>query len=100
MKINNNSNNYNKFLNTINQAKKAQSGLSKKAEEQAPKALNQDQVDISIDAKRLAEMAAQQQRAARVDEIKAQVQNGTYEVKPKEIAEALSRTIQPNKGEK
>ena len=39
-------------------------------------------------------------KVEKLADIKAQVQNGTYEVKPKEIAEALSRTIQPNKGEK
>lgn len=100
MKINNSSNNYQKYLNSIKQTQQNKTTQHKKMDEQAPKALNQDKVDISVDAKRLAEMAAEEQRAARVEEIKAQVQNGTYEVKPKEIADALSRTIQTYKGEK
>lgn len=99
MKINNN--NYQNYLKAIQQTKQHKPANNTKAgnKDQNSKANNKDQVNISADAKRLAEISKQEQRDAKVEGIKTAIQDGTYEVKPKEIANALIDTMRAQKGE-
>lgn len=99
MKINNNNNNYQNYLNALKKTQTHKKAQNTKKNEQPQAVENRDQINISADAKKLAEISQKEQREARVEEIKAAVQNGSYEVKPKEITSSLINTINQQKGE-
>lgn len=90
-------NGYNKYLQNIQQTKKQ---VAAKANKQAAEPLKEKNVEVNIseEAKRLSEVSQSEARAARVEEIKTAIENGTYEIKPKEIAEGIMREIRRQKG--
>lgn len=90
-------NNYNKYLQNIQQAKKQVA--SKKAEQNTDSKQEKNvEINISEEAKKLSEVTQQEVYSKRVQEIKAAIKNGTYEVKPKEISESIMREIKAQKG--
>lgn len=90
-------NNYNKYLQNIQQAKKQVA--SKKAEQNTDSKQEKNvEINISEEAKKLSEITQQEVYSKRVQEIKAAIKNGTYEVKPKEISESIMREIKAQKG--
>lgn len=60
------------------------------------KSVNQqkDKVEISTTAKEMQQVA--DQRQAKVEELKGQVENGTYTVDPKEVAKSMVRFYSKN----
>lgn len=90
-------NGYNKYLQNVQQTKKQVA--SKARDEKVDKPVEKNvEVNISEEAKRLSEVSISEARSARVEEIKAAIDNGTYEIKPKEIAEGIMREINRQKG--
>lgn len=92
-------NGYNKFLQSIQHSQKQQP--SKKVQQQAETTREEKvQVTISEEAKRLSETSQKSEHSQRVEDIKAAIQNNTYEVSPEEISKGLMRSIQQQKGNK
>jgi|SRR5699024_6799662 len=90
-------NNYNKYLQNINQAKKQSAS---KSPNQVPH-FKRDQsieIEISEEAKKLSEVTQKEAYSQRVQKIKAAIQDGSYEIKPKEISESILREIRVQKG--
>lgn len=56
------------------------------------------EVNISDEAKKLSEASQNKAHIERVEDIKAAIQNDTYEVNPKEIADGMLRAIANQKG--
>ncbi|WP_338418764.1 flagellar biosynthesis anti-sigma factor FlgM [Paraliobacillus zengyii] len=64
--------------------------INKQAEVQTDKQVKSDQLQISDQAKKMqGNDSVQPQREARVNEIKQAVENGTYNIAPKQTAEKL-----------
>jgi negative regulator of flagellin synthesis FlgM len=81
MKINNfgthRVNPYNRQLNKLDEMKKAEKPV--------------DKVEISSTAKAMQQVSeVEQQRANKVEDLKIQVQNGTYKPNPQEIAKSIA----------
>lgn len=81
MKINNfgthRVNPYNRQLNKLDEMKKAEKPV--------------DKVEISSTAKAMQQVSeVEQQRAMKVEDLKIQVQNGTYKPNPQEIAKSIA----------
>lgn len=81
MKINNfgtsRINPYNRQMNKLDELKKAEKPV--------------DKVEISSTAKAMQQVSeVEQQRAKKVEELKIQVENGTYKPNPKEIARSIA----------
>ncbi|GGM35459.1 hypothetical protein GCM10011351_21950 [Paraliobacillus quinghaiensis] len=67
-----------------------QKQLNKQAEMPKDKQVKSDQLQISDQAKKMQEnQNVQPEREARVNQIKQAVENGTYEIAPKQTAEKL-----------
>lgn len=63
--------------------------------EQKPK-MKTDKLEISSEAKKLSEVSSfSAQRNERVQQLKAQVQAGTYEVEPEKLASDLVKHFKP-----
>lgn len=87
MKINNfgthRINPYNRQMNKLDELKKAENPV--------------DKVEISSTAKAMQQLSdVEQQRAKKVEELKIQVENGTYKVNPQEIAKSILNFYQKN----
>lgn len=90
-------NNYNKYLQNIKQTNnKVDSNKEKQTVAQKPE--KNVEITISEEAKKLSEITQQEVYSERVQEIKLAIQNGNYEIKPKEISESIMREIQVQKG--
>ncbi|HZK22755.1 MAG TPA: flagellar biosynthesis anti-sigma factor FlgM [Atopostipes sp.] len=90
-------NGYNKYLQNIQQSKKAT--VSKQAVNGSEKPAEKNvEVNISKEAKRLSEVSQQAARSERIEQIKAAVNNGTYEIDTEKIAEGIMREIGRQKG--
>jgi len=81
MKINNfgthRVNPYNRQINKMDELKKAEKPV--------------DKVEISSTAKAMQQLSdVEQQRAKKVEELKIQVENGTYKPNPQEIAKSIA----------
>lgn len=81
MKINNfgthRINPYNRQMNKLDELKKAEKPV--------------DKVEISSTAKAMQQLSdVEQQRAKKVEELKIQVENGTYKSNPQEIAKSIA----------
>ncbi|MEH7444576.1 flagellar biosynthesis anti-sigma factor FlgM [Bacillus sp. JJ1122] len=81
MKINNfgthRINPYNRQMNKLDELKKAEKPV--------------DKVEISLTAKAMQQLSdVEQQRAKKVEELKIQVENGTYKPNPQEIAKSIA----------
>lgn len=81
MKINNfgthRVNPYNRQINKMDEMKKAEKPV--------------DKVEISSTAKAMQQLSdVEQQRAKKVEELKIQVENGTYKPNPQEIAKSIA----------
>jgi len=81
MKINNfgthRINPYNRQMNKLDELKKAEKPV--------------DKVEISSTAKAMQQLSdVEQQRAKKVEELKIQVENGTYKPNPQEIAKSIA----------
>ncbi|MEH7887034.1 flagellar biosynthesis anti-sigma factor FlgM [Bacillus sp. JJ1609] len=81
MKINNfgthRINPYNRQMNKLDELKKAEKPV--------------DKVEISSTAKAMQQVSeVEQQRAEKVEELKIQVENGTYKPNPKDIARSIA----------
>lgn len=88
-------NQYNKYLNSINQTK---SGASKAAKPAAASAKSQSPVEVNISKEAQALLDADKTAfSEKVQAIKAAIQNGEYEVDASKISEELVRTIQDQK---
>lgn len=86
-------NGYNSYLNAI---QKDQSH-KQTAKVEAPKTRANEaavKVEISEEAKRLAETTIADAPSAKAQEIKAAIQNGTYKVGSGKIAESMMKTIE------
>lgn len=88
MKINNigssGINPYKRQMNKIDTAQKAVNNAS-------------DKLEISATAKEMQQLSqVVQQRQARVEELKDQVQAGTYQVKPEEVAKSIVNFFSKN----
>lgn len=94
MKINNS---YNKYLQSVQQAKKHVKTQSSQANVKRTAKKNVE-VNISQEAKRLSEASSAEAHSVRIEEIKAAIQDGTYEIKPQETAEGIMREIDRQKG--
>lgn len=94
MKIENNTNNY---IQNIQNAKKQAANKSNNKQVEMPVDRNVE-VTISEEAKRLSEVSLNEVRSKRVEDIKAAIQNGTYEINPKEITKGIMREINRQKG--
>ncbi len=94
MKINNN---YNRFLQSVQNTQKQ---LVTKKEENKVQGTNRKAVEISFseEAKKLSEISHNAAHAQRVDDIKNAIQDGSYEVDPKEITNSILQTIKNQRG--
>lgn len=90
-------NGYNKYLQNIQQIKK-QAVSNQKANASEKPAEKNVEVNISKEAKRLSEVSQQAARSERIEQIKAAVNNGTYEIDTEKIAEGIMREIGRQKG--
>lgn len=90
-------NNYNRVLQSIKQAQN-QKGTSKAEEKLEQVKAKAVEVSISDEAKKLSEASLKESQTNRVEEIKAAIQNDSYEVNPETIAEGMIRTIGHQKG--
>lgn len=64
--------------------------------EQPPAAGKTDKVEISAKAKEMQQIPSiVKEREARIAELKKQVQNGNYEVNPKEVAKSMAKYFRP-----
>lgn len=88
-------NGYSKHLETIRQTTQ-QSGRQTRSAEETSEREPGVSVNISEEAKALLE-AEESEHAARVEEIKAQLEEGSYEVNPDAISNGLLSTIQAQK---
>ena len=90
-------NGYNKYLQNVQQNN--QKSVSRKENKQVESKVDKNvEVNISDEAKKLSEVSQQEIYSERVQDIKAAIKNGTYEVKPKEISESIMRIIQAQEG--
>lgn len=90
-------NGYNKYLQNIKQTQKQSTS---KMTDQAFHSKQDKNIEISIseEAKKLSEVSQKELYSERVQKIKAAIQNGSYEIKPKEISESIMREIKAQKG--
>jgi len=90
-------NNYHKALQSVKQAqnKKGTSKSKEKLEQVKAKSV---EVSISDEAKKLSEASQKEGQTERVEDIKAAIQNDTYEVSPEVIADGILREIGNQKG--
>lgn len=98
MKINND---YAKFLQTLKKTEnKTKSKTTNKDNE--PKvhqsANNSVEINISKEARELAELSGKEAHQERIENIKMAIEKSQYEIDPKGIAEGISRTIMNQKG--
>lgn len=90
-------NGYNKYLQSIKQSNKQ--AAAKASSKQTDKPVEKNiEVNISEEAKRLSEVSQDEARSERVAQIKAAINDGTYEINPKEITEGIMREIRRQKG--
>lgn len=90
-------NGYNQYLQNIKQTQKQ--SVNKKNTPMTEKPVEKNvEVNISEEAKRLSEISQKEARSERVAQIKAAVNNGTYQINTKEIAEGIMREIGRQKG--
>ena len=94
MKIENSTN---KYIQNIQNAKTQVAKKSNNKQVEMPVDRNVE-VTISEEAKRLSEVSLSEVRSKRVEDIKAAIQNGTYEINPKEITKGIMREINRQKG--
>lgn len=94
MKINNN---YTNFLQSL---KQTQNKISAKKEETKTNGTNKKSVEINFseEAKRLSKISENEGHTQKVEEIKNAIQNKTYEVDPKAIANSMIDTIKNQRG--
>ncbi|MFC7373033.1 flagellar biosynthesis anti-sigma factor FlgM [Fictibacillus iocasae] len=58
--------------------------------EQSKKPMQKDEINISSEAKNLqSALKSEAERKAKIDEIKKQIENGTYNVKPEKTAKSF-----------
>lgn len=90
-------NSYNKYLQNIKQTKKQNNS---KIDDQASHIKQNKNIEISIseEAKKLSEVSQKEVYSERVQKIKAAIQDGSYEIKTKEISEGIMREIKAQKG--
>lgn len=95
MKINNN--NYNNFLRSL---KQTQNKMSSQKDENKTMGNTRKSVEINFseEAKRLSELSNHNSYTQRVEEIKNLIQNKTYEVDPKAIADGMIEAINNQRG--
>lgn len=87
----------NKYIQNIQNTKKQVDKKSNNKQVGMPVDRNVE-VTISEEAKRLSEVSLSEVRSKRVEDIKAAIQNGTYEIKPEEITKGIMREIHRQKG--
>lgn len=90
-------NNYNKFLQSIKNTQNNK-GTRKTEEKLDQVKAKSVEVNISDEAKKLSEASLKETQTERVEEIKAAIQNDTYEVNPEVIADGMLREISNQKG--
>lgn len=90
-------NGYNKYLQSIQQTNKQVAAKANNKQTDKPVEKNIE-VNISEEAKRLSEVSQSEVRSERVAQIKAAINNGTYDIQPKEITEGIMREIRRQKG--
>lgn len=91
-------NNYNKYLQSIKQTNNNRTASKTDKQAIEPKQEKHVEITISEEAKKLSEVTQQEVYSERVQEVKLAIQNGTFEVKPKEISESIMREINAQKG--
>ena len=90
-------NGYNKYLQSIKQSNKQAAAKASSKQTDTPVEKNIE-VNISEEAKRLSEVSQDEARSERVAQIKAAINDRTYEINPKEITEGIMREIRRQKG--
>lgn len=95
MKINNNQ--YNKFIQSLQQTKTKAASTNKEAKTNGPSRKSVE-INFSDEAKKLSEISEKETHSQRVEDIKSAIQNNTYEVDTVGITKGIVEAIKHQKG--